>query len=97
MDEITEQQPKNHHQSLLYWILRFVIGANLGWYFFDVVIYLIRNLNDPEETITLQSILLGNSENWSYFLNVRILGSAIFLIGAIAGWGWELYRQKKTN
>jgi hypothetical protein len=97
MDKITEQQPKSSRQSLLYWILRIAVGFNLLWYGSEVVFNLISILRTSSEPVTWQNIILATSYNWDSFLRVRIFALGLGIIGSFAGWGWELYRQKKTN
>lgn len=96
MVNLTEQQPKSPRQSLFSWILR-IAGVNLWIYVCEVVFNLIGDLFDPEEIITLQGILLGNSKDWYSFLNARIFVLVLSLLIAIAAWALELYWRKKND
>lgn len=95
MSEANTTRSKSSRQLLLYYLLRIAIGANLWFYFCEVVIKLLYGLLYPEEPITWQSVLLGTSKNWIFFVNVRVLMLVVGVIGAIVAWKIELFRQKK--
>jgi hypothetical protein len=97
MDKLTEQQPRNAGHTLLYWILRIAIGANLIWYGCEVVINLTDKLLTSSEPITWQCIILARSYNWDSFLRARIFGLVFGIICSFAAWGLELYWYRKKG
>jgi sulfite exporter TauE/SafE len=97
MDKLTEQQPENTRHSLLYWVLRIAVGVNLIWYGLEFVINLTDKLLTSSEPITWQRIILGTSYNWDSFWRVRIFGLVFGIICSVAGWGLELYWQRKKG